>query len=178
MSAEDYASLQAKLMPLLRAFGRIHDHAMTDAAFRRQFCLADWEETLLAADPGYSRPTPTSRLDFFAVPGSQSLGLTEFNAETPAGAAYGDALSDVFMDMPAMREFARTHEVTPLPSRHGVTGALLDAWREFSGTRARPRIAILDWNDVPTITEFELFQSHFRSMGMECVIDDPRNAEY
>ena len=178
MSAEEYTSLQSKIMPLLRAFRRIHDRAMVDAAFRAQFHLTDWEETLLAADPGFSRPTPTSRLDFFAVPGSQSLGLTEYNAETPAGAAYGDALSDVFMDLPAMREFTRKHEVAPLPSRHGVTGALLDAWNEFRGTRARPRIAILDWDDVPTRTEFELFLAHFQAMGLDCVIDDPRNVEY
>ena len=178
MRHEEYASLQARIMPLLRAFRRVHDRAMRDPAFRQQFGLTDWEETLLADQPGYSRPTPTSRLDFFAVPGSKSLGLTEYNAETPAGAAYGDTLSDVFLDMPAMREFARTHEVTPLPARHGVTGALLDAWHEFSGTRARPRIAILDWDDVPTRTEFELYQAHFAAMGLDCVIDDPRNVEY
>ena len=178
MRHEEYASLQSRIMPLLRAFRRVHDRAMRDPAFRQQFGLTDWEETLLADPPGYSRPTPTSRLDFFAVPGSKSLGLTEYNAETPAGAAYGDTLSDVFLDMPAMREFARTHEVTPLPARHGVTGALLDAWHEFSGTRARPRIAILDWDDVPTRTEFELYQAHFAAMGLECVIDDPRNVEY
>jgi hypothetical protein len=178
MTAEEYGSLQSRIIPLLRAFQRIHDRAMVDAAFRAQFGLADWEETLLAADPGYSRPTPTSRLDFFAVPGSGSLGLTEYNAETPAGAAYSDTLSDVFMDLPAMREFTRTHEVTPVPARHGVVGGLLEAWREFHGSYARPRIAILDWSDVPTITEFELFQSHFRSMGLECVIDDPHNVDY
>jgi hypothetical protein len=178
MSADAYESLQARIRPLLRAFRRIHDRAMADRAFRGQFGLTDWEETLLAADPGYSRPTPTSRLDFFAVPGSKSLGLTEYNAETPAGAAYGDTLSDVFMDMPAMREFARAHEVSPIPSRHGVTGALLDAWHEFHGSRSRPRIAILDWSDVPTRTEFQLFQAHFQAMGLDCVIDDPRNVDY
>ena len=178
MTFDEYASLQARIVPLLRAFRRIHDRAMSDPAFRLQFGLLDWEETLLVADPGYSRPTPTSRLDFFAVPGSKSLGLTEYNAETPAGAAYGDMLSDVFLDMPAMRAFSRTHEIAPIPSRHGVTGALLDAWQEFSGTRARPRIAILDWSDVPTYTEFELYQAHFRAMGLDCVIDDPRNVEY
>ena len=178
MTAESYAALQAQIMPLMRAFRRIHDRAVVDTEFRSQFRLTDWEETLFAADPGYAHPTPTSRLDFFAGPGAGSLGLTEYNAETPAGAAYGDALSDVFLDMPAMREFTRTHEVWPLPARHGVTGALLDAWQEFSGGRARPRIAILDWDDVPTRTEFELFEAHFHAMGLDCTIDDPRNVEY
>ena len=178
MTAEEYASLQTRVLPLIRAFRRIHDRAMADVMFRRQFGLVDWEETLLAADPGYDTPTPTSRLDLFLVPGSQSLGLTEYNAETPAGAAYGDALSDVFMDMPVMREFAKTHDLMPIPARHGVTGAVLGAWHEFHGSRARPRIAILDWHDVPTRSEFELYQQQFRSMNIECVIDDPRNVEY
>ena len=72
MTVDEYSSLQARIVPLLRAFHRIHDRAMADPAFRRHFGLLDWEETLLGADPGYSRPTPTSRLDFFAVPGSKS----------------------------------------------------------------------------------------------------------
>jgi hypothetical protein len=178
MPVEEYAKLQRRIVPLMAAFRRVHERAMSDPAFRGQFGLAEWEETLLADDPGYSRPSPTSRLDFFLAPGSGSLGLTEFNAETPAGAAYGDALTEAFQDLPAMREFQRTHDLLPLPSRHGVTGALLDAWREFSSARAKPRIAILDWLDVPTRTEFELFQAHFREIGLECVIDDPKNTEY
>ena len=65
-----------------------------------------------------------------------------------------------------------------LPSRHGVIGAMLDAYREFSGSRDRPRIAILDWDDVPTVTEFTLYADQLRSLGFACVIDDPRRAEY
>ena len=178
MTFNAYAKLQRRLVPLLSAFRRVHERAMADAAFRKQFGLLDWEETLLAGDPGYSRASPTSRLDFFLAPGSGSLGLTEYNAETPAGAAYGDALTEAFQDMPAMREFSRTHDFMPVPSRYGVSGALLDAWHEFSGGRAKPRVAILDWHDVPTRTEFELFQAHFREIGLDCVIDDPRNTEY
>jgi hypothetical protein len=77
--------------------------------------------------------------------------------------------------MPLLRAFKRAHEVIPLPARHGISGSLLDAWRAFSGGRGAPRIAILDWEDVPTVTEFEMFRDHFRAMGLDCVIDDPRN---
>ena len=35
------------------------------------------------------------------------MKLTEYNAETPAGAAYNDELSDAFIDLPVMRAFAR-----------------------------------------------------------------------
>lgn len=176
LPVEEYGDLQRRIVPLLRAFRRAHERAMADRAFRAHFGLLDWEEALLADDPGYAAYSPTSRLDFFSAPGSGALALTEFNAETPAGAAYNDALVEAFQDLPAMRAFRRTHEAFPVPARHGVTGALLDAWREFSGGWTRPRIAILDWDDVPTVTEFEMYRDHFRAIGLECVIDDPRNA--
>jgi hypothetical protein len=67
MSAEDFTALQSKIMPLLRAFRRIHDRAMVDAAFRGQFHLADWEETLLAPARKIA-PDADTRLDFKRSP--------------------------------------------------------------------------------------------------------------
>ncbi|HSA56925.1 MAG TPA: hypothetical protein VLE53_14535, partial [Gemmatimonadaceae bacterium] len=178
MRVADYRDLQSRVGPLLRAFARVYERAVHDRDFRAQFGLSDWEEVLVATDPGYVNPSPTSRLDCFAAPASAALGLTEYNAETPAGAGYSDALSEAFLDLPLMREFARTHEILPLPAAPGVVGVLLEAWHEFSGTRTPPRVAILDWRDVPTSTEFDLFQQHFLSLGIECFIEDPRHAEY
>jgi hypothetical protein len=178
MSMATYRGLQARIRPLMRAFGRAYERAMQDGEFRSLFGLSDWEETLITADPCAGPPSPTSRLDFFFAPASNALRLTEYNAETPAGPAFCDALTEAFLDLPIMREFARSHEVFPLPATSGVVGAILDAWHEFSGTRDLPRVAILDWRGVPTATEFDLFQEHFLAMGVECFIEDPRHAEY
>ena len=174
----EVASLQARIRPLMRAMKRAYGAAIEDRAFHDQFGLLDWEETLLADAPGYDWPSPTSRLDFFYVPGTGQLGLTEYNAETPAGAAYNDALTDAFLDAPAVREFGRSHDIMTLPSLPGVVGSILAAWHEFSGGRTAPRIAILDWDDVPTRTEFELYLRRFAEMGLEAEIDDPRRCEY
>lgn len=77
-----------------------------------------------------------------------------------------------------MREFLRRYEVRPLPARHGVLHVLLDAFAQWSGRREAPRVAILDWREVPTYSEFVLFQDYFRSQGLQCVIADPREVEY
>jgi len=84
---EELSGLQQRIRPLLRAFAKVHERGREDATFRSQFGLLDWEETLLTSDTGYSVASPTSRLDFFYMPGSGALALTEYNAETPAGAA-------------------------------------------------------------------------------------------
>ncbi|HEY7850125.1 MAG TPA: hypothetical protein VIC27_08675, partial [Ktedonobacterales bacterium] len=123
-------------------------------------------------------PSPTSRLDTFYFPDTGALALTEYNAETPAAPAYCDTISDVFYALPAMREFMRRYEVHPLPARHNVLHALLDAHRQWSGRAEAPRIAILDWREVPTYSEHVLFRDYFRALGLECITADPREVEY
>jgi hypothetical protein len=76
-----------------------------------------------------------------------------------------------------MRRFEQQYEVRPLPGRHHVLNALLTAYEQWGG-REKPRIAILDWREVPTYSEFVLFQEYFRSHGFECLIADPREFEY
>ncbi|HEY7637324.1 MAG TPA: hypothetical protein VH763_17360 [Gemmatimonadales bacterium] len=177
MSPEQYRMLQSGVQRIVRAFRTAHDAALADAGVRSQFALQEWEERLVGCHPGFQDPSPASRLDAFFA-GAEGLRFTEYNAETPAGSAYNDALSTVFYGLPVMREFLRRYDVRPLPARHGVLHVLLDAFRQWSGRRELPRIGILDWGEVPTYSEFVLFQEYFRSQGLECVIADPRAVEY
>jgi uncharacterized circularly permuted ATP-grasp superfamily protein len=121
---------------------------------------------------------PTSRLDAFFV-SEQELRFTEFNAETPAGAGYADVLAQVFHGLPAMGPFLRRYRLIGLPASPGIYHALLSAYREWPGHRGRPpRLAIIDWSEVPTYSEFVLFQQYFLSLGLDCLIADPRQLDY
>ncbi len=172
-----YSFLQTRVAALLSAFQRCHEAAMSDRAFRAQFRLTDDEEALLSIEPGYACPMPTSRLDAFFV-SEQELKFTEYNAECPAGAAYSDSLAEIFYTLPIMREFLKRYRVIPLPCAPGVVHALLDSFACWRGTSEAPRIAILDWKEVPTHNEFVLFQQRFQEQGLECVIADPREVEF
>lgn len=167
--------LTRRLMP---AFDAILAAALGDSGVRAQFRLADWEETLVGIDPGFRAASPTSRLDYFVNDETGVISLTEYNAETPAGAGFNDALSDLFSDLPVTRRFARDWEVLPVPTRHGVIRVVLDAWAAWRGVREVPQIGIIDWKEVPTASEFEIFQGHFRQLGIPCSIVDPRDAAY
>jgi len=173
-----YAFIQRAAVPVLRAFRKAYDAAIADEIFRAQFGLLPWEEDLVRQDPGFRDPSPTSRLDAFLVGETGELHVVEYNAETPAAPAYNDALSEVFLALPAMRAFLRRYDVRPLPGRHGVVHALLDAYAQWSRRREAPRIAILDWRDVPTHSEFVLFEQYFTAQGLPCRIVDPREVEY
>ncbi len=182
LSAEQYRTLTTRVPLILRAFTTAYRAALESDGVRAQLALRDWEEELVRLDPGFREPSPTGRLDMFFDPDQGELRVVEFNAETPAGQAYTDVLTEVFYGLPVMREFARRYELRPLPARPGALHALLGAhqqWAHSTGhTLARPRIAILDWREVPTYSEFVLFAEYARSQGLDCVIADPREVEY
>jgi hypothetical protein len=172
-----YRSLRRSVAVLLRAFETAQRAALEQTQVRAQFALEPWEEQLVLEDTGPDGGSPLSRLDTFLCGTDGTPRCTEYNAETPAGAGYGDVLSELFLALPAMRGFLRRYVVRPLPVRHHVLHALLDIWARTGGGR-RPTIAILDWEDVPTQSEFRIFRDYAQSMGYPCLITDPRAVEY
>lgn len=173
-----YRFCQERAATVLAAFARTHARALQDRHFREQFRLEGWEESLLSRDPMASSPSPTARLDAFFVSAEHGLRFTEYNAETPAGPAYVDALTELFDGMPVMRAFLRRYQLRPLPVRAQTMHALLGAHHRWNGRRELPRIGILDWRDVPTWSEFLLFERYFQAQGIPCVLADPREVEY
>jgi hypothetical protein len=172
-----YQGLQQSVAVLLRAFESAQQAALEQASVRAQFALEPWEEQLVLEDTGPDGGSALSRLDTFLCGADGTPWCTEYNAETPAGAGYGDVLSELFLALPAMRDFLRRYAVRPLPLRHHVMHALLAIWAR-TGCGRRPTIAILDWDDVPTQSEFRIFRDYAQSMGYPCLIADPRGLEY
>lgn len=178
LRAAEYDALRAVSADLLGAFRCAGEAAHADVEFRRQFRLADWEITLLESSPRLPALSPLSRLDAFIDQADGVPRITEYNGETPAGTAYCDALADLFLAMPAMRPFAKRWSVRPLPARNHLFNVLVDTWHQFRGVRTPPRIAIVDWHDVPTVSEFRLSREYFQSMGCECIITTPDALSY
>jgi hypothetical protein len=179
LTPRQYRFLRQRVRIILQAFRKAYQAAMADPNVLRQIGLEDWEQELIQDDPGYAEPTPLSRLDAFYVTSREELRFTEYNAEVPAASAYNDSFSDLFYGLPIMREFLRQYEVRSLPTRHNVFNVLMAIYREWRGVSGEmPRVAILDWREVPTYSEFELFAHYFASHGLECKIVDPREVEY
>src|SRR5436305_14533333 len=56
--------------------------------------------------------------------------------------------------------------------------ALVASYREWGGTVAPPLIAIVDWREVPTWTEFEILRDAFTAEGVPTIICDPRELSF
>jgi len=155
---------------------RVAKHAAADTAMLEHLGLSDAEIRLAQIDPGYDTASTAARADAFLLP--DSLQFAEYNGESPAGAGYSQRLSELFDDEPVMARFRETFDVryfTPIPE---LMAALLDSYRDWGGTEDPPRVAIIDWRDVPTWSEFELLRDAFTSAGVPTVVADPRDVTF
>jgi uncharacterized circularly permuted ATP-grasp superfamily protein len=155
---------------------RVAARAADDAALLAALGVTEAEAPLIRMDPGYGTASTASRLDAFLLPGS--LHFAEYNAESPAGPGYTQRLCELFDALPPMQRFkglqpVRFHRTIP-----ALLAALLESYREWGGSASPPTIAIVDWRDVPTWTEFELLRDAFRSAGVHTVICDPRDLAF
>ena len=178
-----YAFITDVVETLARAMVILRRAILADENLFRQLDLTPEERRLALIDPGFEEPSPSARLDSFWS--ERDWRFVEMNAESPAAIAYGDSLADVFLELPALSGWCRErgYRVTPLYATPRFMRKVDDVWREFQSHRGgdprdKPNVAIIDWDGVPTSSEFELFKRHFESREMNTIIADPRALEF
>ncbi len=152
---------------------RVAREAITTRSLFDQLGITEAEERLVRIDPGYGTASTASRVDAFLLPGG--LHFAEYNAESPAGTGYTQRLAELFNDLPVMDQFRQSHTVRFHQTIEPLLGALLDSYREWGGRAQPPTIAIVDWREVPTWTEFEILRDAFIAAGVPTIISDPRD---
>lgn len=158
------------------AIMKVGERALTEGKLLEYLGVTDLEKELIRIDPGFRGISRTSRLDSFLT--DTSYQFVELNAESPAGIAYADVASEIFLELEAMKRFRKRYRVTVFSGREKLLDVLLKAYREFKGNDHKPNIAIVDLRGLPTQREFELFQEFFQSHGFNAVIVDPRDLEF
>jgi uncharacterized circularly permuted ATP-grasp superfamily protein len=172
LSPEDETRVRTVAETIADLGERVASAALDDKDLFAQLHLREEEERLARIPTGYGRASTASRLDAFLLP--DSLKFAEYNGESPAGAGYAETLAEIFRELPVMGRFAQMYEVHSYPLSAKLLDALLMSYRDWGGTSEKPRIAIVDWKDVPTFSEFEILKERFERMGIPTLIADPR----
>jgi len=176
MPRSQYESIKRAAETLAVAFEKIATAALRDQSLLSFLALTPAEEEAARIEPGYPRLCVSSRLDAHA--NANGFQFLEYNAESPAGIGDQMQLEKVLFRLPALRHFLETNSHwLPQPHRALLLG-LLKAYREWGGEEEKPRIAIVDWKDVPTSSEFAVLKNYFVAEGYPALIVDPHDLEF
>jgi len=174
----DWRRVKSKCETIWSALQKVKDAAVADDAILDELGVTEIEKDLVKIDPGYKQVSPTARLDSFLT--EDSYSFVELNGESPAGIAFADSASEIFLGLPVMQKFAHSYEIAGFDGRPKMLGVLIDCYEEFLGRTPErsPTIAIVDLKDLPTIKEFELFKEYFESHGYPSIICSPDELEF
>lgn len=143
----------------------------SEAHFQDFLGFTEEERRLAAVEPGYADLSVSSRLDSFLLGGK--VRFVEYNAEVPAGIGYNDRMTDAFSATDVMKEFSEFYPCSPLYTCESLLTALIDTYRKWGG-KDQPVLGIVDYDDLPTIHEFEILRKFFEEKGYKTVVADPR----
>jgi hypothetical protein len=177
VSRRQFESLVKTGEALIGAIDRMEQMVLTNPVLLARLELLPAEKMLAAIDPGYQALEVAARLDSHVCNGS--LHFVQYNADSPTGGGYADALADLFYDIPPMKEFRKKYTLNKVGSRKHLLHALLKSYKQFGGTR-KPNIAIVEFRQPYSggQSEYELFREFFREEGYAVEIVSPEQLEY
>jgi len=186
ITVSQYERVRAACRLVIGATVKLGARLLADERLLEPLRLSPRERELARVDPGYAAVSAISRLDaFLADDSGGGPRFIEYNAETPAGGAYTDVLTAVFLRLPVVQRFLAEggYSLQTFDTRAGLTDLLLRCYQSWAGQSGRdahgtPSIGIVDWEGLPTAYEHELYRRHFAARGLPAVIVDPRALEY
>jgi uncharacterized circularly permuted ATP-grasp superfamily protein len=178
LTRRQYDHLVKATESLTGAIDRVKRMALADPVLQSRINLLPAERMLAQVDPGYSTLAVTSLLDTHIHNGT--MQFFEYNAESPAGLAYSEMLSNLFYESAPVKEFRKKQRLTKLGGSKYFLQALLKAYKEFGGKK-KPNIAIVEWKqpfETPESAEFQLLTRQFADLGYVAEVVTPETLEY
>jgi hypothetical protein len=157
------------------ALEKVAAAAVQSPALMTQLGLTDAEQKLALVDPGFTRAAVTTRLDGFVH--GEEIKFVEYNAENPSSLSDQEGLNRVLFELPAMSILAQRYCVQQFSPTAKLLLSLLLTYREWGG-KGVPNIAIVDWKNLPSSSEFVLLRNHFAAHGVRTIICSPDELEY
>ena len=117
ITKRDYASVIKASETILSAIARMEAMVLQSPALLSRMQLLPAERMLASVDPGYSISI-SSLLDIALT--EKSLHVVGHSSDIPPGVLHGEALSDLYLEAPPIKEFRKKHKLKKLavePSR-------------------------------------------------------------
>jgi glutathionylspermidine synthase len=175
LDQKQFRALTVAAESIARALEKIAALVVQNPKLMDELGMTEAERKMALVDPGFSTAGVTTRLDAF-VDGHE-IKFVESNAENPSSLSDQEELNRVLLALPAMASFARCHRLRQFSPVEELLRTLLNVYREW-GNSSVPNVAILDWKDLPTQSEFVLLQEHFSAQGVPTIICSPEDLEY
>ena len=179
ISAAQVNHLEYVVKMICSALSKLIDLYLQDEELRTLMQFSDMENEFFTIEPGYHLPLVISRLDAFM--NGYDIKFLEFNCDSPAGSSYADVIESAFKALLEKMFVFKQWQIDYVNRQEHLLRALLRCYAEFRSQHTqlpeKPTIAIVDWEDVVTASEFGLLQMYLSERGFKTIVTSPQKFE-
>lgn len=173
-----YRLLSRTAETMYSIMAKVTERYIADAGFRGLFRLDPRLEELICLPRGYDAAIPIARVDVFLHEDTGALKFCELNTDGTSGMNENREITLSIAPSASLQEFALRHRVE--------TCELVDSWVEafmadygqwaagHPGSPEVPRVAIADYLEKATLSEFCVYEQAFRDAGTPCEVCEIR----
>ncbi|MDD3839051.1 MAG: glutathionylspermidine synthase family protein [Clostridia bacterium] len=172
----DIERLKTASEMLMNIIDKVIQEYLRNKQFREHFGFSDLMEQLILVDPGYSTNAPMARFDVF-YKYHDDFKFCEFNGDGTSAMNETNTLERIFFQSDIIKNLQKRHRLYYHELFYSWIEEIIGLYREYGGSD-NPNVAIVDWDGVATVEEFEEFKKRFEKKGFPTVIADPRVLEY
>lgn len=151
---------------------------LDDPAYRALFSFDPRLEELILLPRGYDSLLPFARVDVFLNEDEGTATFCEFNADGSSGMNEDREIVRSVEQSETYRRFAERHRVRSSELFASWADAFLSIYGTYEHRVEHPRIAICDYLENATLSEFEVFARTFAERGVDCAICDVRDLAF
>jgi hypothetical protein len=138
---------------------------------------------LAKIDPVYPSRQVIQRLDVFYVPQTGDMMFIEFNCGDPSGMGWHDAMVDIFLDLPVIKELQKKFNLKVYKLLESHCQVLLRKYGQYCEAKGitpkeKPTIAIVCWKDSTIRGDVNLVVEFYNKKGYEAYFADPADFDY
>lgn len=174
----EFSFFEEELKTLYGIFDKIDKAYRSSSEIRKMFGFSKNTEELILLEKPYKSTIPIARIDLFYNPETGDYKFCEFNTDGSSAMNEDRELNNALRMTEAFKVFSEKYNIT--------TGELFDSWvdcfrrlyNDYSKGKPLKTLAIADFLDRGTVSEFEVFAKHFEDAGIQAEICDIRDFKY
>ncbi|MCI8326486.1 MAG: glutathionylspermidine synthase family protein [Lachnospiraceae bacterium] len=159
-------------------FYKVMERYEKDEAYRRLFGFEPKLEELILRKPRYKSPIPMARIDIFLNEETGDFKFCEFNTDGTSAMNEDRELNIAIKKTRAYQEMGEKYEFHTMELFDSWVETFLEIYHTCDHAVESPNIAIVDFMENATETEFEMFAKHFREHGMKAEVCEIRDLKY
>ena len=156
---------------------KVTDRYIKDEEFRKKFGFPKLIEDLIQIDNGYDINVPIGRFDIF-YKDYENFMFCEINTDGSSAMNEDNAIGRILLESEGLKDFGDIYKIEPFELIDSWVDDSIEIFNKYDSNNKKPNVAIVDFVESGTSSEFEEFKKSYIKKGYNCIIADPRDLKY